>query len=203
MVKRITAINGTDITNYVDGTDSSTSDDDDAKWPTPLTQYLRGAINCTPAAPCNGGTITGAKPGDTVEYTIYFLSNGTQGIKNVQLCDLIPTNTTFEPDTYATGKGVLLGWDTQVSPTTVPDPANSNELTNIKKWLTNADASGDDQGQFIAQPTALPSGPCGTTTNANGGILVNLGATTVVPHATSSATPKNSYGFFRFKVKVN
>jgi uncharacterized repeat protein (TIGR01451 family) len=138
-----------------------------------------------------------------VEYTIYFLSNGSDNVKNVQLCDRIPSsatapiyNTTFEPDTYGTSNGVLFGWDSQVSPTTLPDPDNSTLVTNIKTAIANASA-------FVAS-AALPAGSCGgSTLNPNGAVLFNIGASTVVPAATGVGAPINSYGFIRFKVKVN
>jgi uncharacterized repeat protein (TIGR01451 family) len=213
LVKRITAITNsatsvtTQITGYVAGTVVTGSDATDVKWPgsanfsTANPNYLRGAIACTTASPCNG--ISGGKPGDLVEYTIYFLSNGTDNLTNVKICDRIPTNTTFQTDTYASGQGILLGWDSQTTPTTLPDPTDSTTVASIKVALTNtADA---DKGQFYTAGNALPDPPCGTTTNDNGGIVVNVvsGTTPTVPIATASGTPINSYGFVRFKVKVN
>ena len=212
VVKRITNINGVDITDEIRNATLLPSNPADAKWPTDGTiKYLRGAINCTIAAPCNGGAITGAKAGDLVEYTIYFLANGTDALKNVKICDRIPTNTTFEPDTYGatgSGLGILLGLDTQSPPTALPNPANSTLLTNIKTALTNDTADAPEFGAFYPSSTftSLPatlSTACGGTTNANGTAVVDLGAATVVPFATVAGTPFNSYGFIRFKVKVN
>lgn len=200
VVKRITAINGTNITGFVDGADVLPSNDNDARWPSPNTQYLRGAIACTTGTPCN--TISGGRPGDTVEYTIYFLSNGSDNLRNVSICDRIPSNSTFEPNTYAAGQGILLGWDSQVVPTALPDPTNSTTVASIRVPLTNiADV---DKGQFIANPTALPTAPCGAAANTNGGVVVDVvsGATTV-PIATASGVPIPSYGFVRFNVRVN
>ncbi|NUN65054.1 hypothetical protein HCU40_09865 [Pseudanabaena biceps] len=205
LVKRITNINGTDITGFVNGPDVIGNNDSDVKWPSPNTQYLRGGVNCTPTTPCttSSGTISGAKPGDLVEYTIYFLSNGSDNVKNVQLCDRIPSsgtapiyNTTFEPDTYGTGNGVLFGWDSQATPTTLPDPTNSTLVPSIKVAIANTVA-------FVASSTALPTTPCNGTANPNGAVLFNIGASTVVPAATGAGAPINSYGFIRFKVKVN
>jgi hypothetical protein len=61
-----------------------------------------------------------------------------------------------------------------------------------------------DKGQFIANPTALPTAPCGAAVNTNGGVVVDVvsGATTV-PIATASGVPIPSYGFVRFNVRVN
>ncbi len=38
------------------------------------------------------------KSGDDVDYTVYFLSDGSSAINNVKLCDLIPDGTTFIPN---------------------------------------------------------------------------------------------------------
>ncbi|WP_062286948.1 lamin tail domain-containing protein [Nostoc piscinale] len=78
LVKRITRINNNDLNDSVDG---AGTDDNDSKWPS---GYLRGKISATDV-----------KPGDEVEYTIYFLSNGSSSATNVKFCDLVPTNTTF------------------------------------------------------------------------------------------------------------
>jgi uncharacterized repeat protein (TIGR01451 family) len=203
LVKRITAINGTNITGFENGTDTTGSNDDDAKWPSANTQYLRGAIACNTGNACN--TIEGVKPNDTIEYTIYFLSNGTDNLKNVKICDRIPTNTTFEPDTYATGKGILLGWNNTGSGS-LADPTDSTpEVANIRTWLTNDTgvAADGDRGKFYSSAETLPATPCGGSVNTNGGVVVDLGSATIVPKATGSGTPINSYGFVRFNVKVN
>lgn len=38
------------------------------------------------------------KSGDDVDYTVYFLSDGSSAINNVRFCDLIPDGTTFVPN---------------------------------------------------------------------------------------------------------
>lgn len=203
VVKRITAVNGTNITGYVAGTPIAGSDATDLRWPgsanfTASPQYLRGAIACTTGTPCNG--ISGGRPGDTVEYTIYFLSNGTDNLRNVSICDRIPTNTTFEINTYGALQGILLGWDGTA--TALPDPTNSTLSAN-KVALTNN--TGDlDKGKFFAVGNTLPDPPCGAANNDFGGVVVDVvsGATTV-PIATASGVPIPSYGFVRFNVRVN
>ena len=203
LVKRITAITDmaptTPVTTQITGFENQAADvvgnnDSDTKWPSASSQYLRGAINCTTAAPCNSGAVSGAKPGDLVEYTIYFLSNGSDNVKNVQLCDRIPTNTTFELNTYGTDNGVLFGWDNTLA--ALPNPADSTVAGN-KVAINNASA-------FVAAaPLPItPTNPCNGASNPNGAVLFNIGASTIVPAATGTGTPINSYGFIRFKVKV-
>ncbi len=73
LVKRITAINNTDVTGFVnDGVADSA--DDNPNWPTPLSDFLRGSI---------GGEVV--QPRDRIEYTIYFLSSGSIPVENLQI----------------------------------------------------------------------------------------------------------------------
>ncbi|BBC26411.1 beta strand repeat-containing protein [Pseudanabaena sp. ABRG5-3] len=191
IVKRITNVNGTDISGFNAAAPVGLSNDGDLKWPIANTQYLRGAVNSS----------ISAKPGDLVEYTIYFLSNGSENLRNAQICDAIPANTTFEPNTYGAGSGILLGWDSTGA--VLPDPANSTLVPSVKVALTNANDG--DLGKFLAANTAEPlaPSPCNLATNSQGAILVKFGASPTIPFATSSGTPQSSYGFVRFKVKVD
>ena len=191
LVKRITAINGVSIPGFVDGTDTATANDSDVNWPTLNIQYLRGAID------------TSVKPGDNVEYTIYFLSNGTKAVRNVQLCDRIPTDTVFQTDTYGSGNGILLGWNVTGGALPLPDPTTST-IGAGKVALNNAPDA--DAGQFLATNVSVTNAPapCNNgASNPNGSILVRLGSAIDVPNATGSGTPTNSYGFIRFQVRVN
>jgi uncharacterized repeat protein (TIGR01451 family) len=184
LVKRITAINGNttngivDLTRVVD--DPNTQDDNNSNWPA---NYLKGAIN--------GGKV---KPGDDVEYTIYFLSSGNTAVKNVSVCDLVPTYTTYVADAFASGSGM-----SQAIGSTTTNLTNANDIT--------------DGGQFIPSGTQAP-GSCnkaaflGTTPppplpaaqNLTGAVVVDVvkNSTTLPDSAPGSA----AYGFIRFRVKV-
>jgi uncharacterized repeat protein (TIGR01451 family) len=185
LVKRITAINGVESTTFVD--DPTSTNDNTPNWPAPASTYLRGDIN---------GTVM---PGDEVEYTIYFLSAGGSDITNVKICDPIPTNTTFVPTAYngltptdggvpGSERGIALA----LSSTSLP--------ANPTVYLTN---TGDtDRGQFLAAGTSLPGACSGG--NSNGTVVVDVvTAPNSLPPATAPGTPANSYGFIRFRVKVN
>ncbi|MCP2729900.1 hypothetical protein [Limnofasciculus baicalensis] len=117
----------------------------------------------------------GVLPGDLVEYTIYFLSDGTDTAKNIRICDAIPEGTVFEPDTFGASQGMKLRFG-----------AGETNLTN------NSDS---DQGRFfsILEPATKP--PCPSDTNPNGSILVNVGN---IP-----AFAPNNTGFIRFRIRVN
>ncbi len=93
--------------------------------------------------------------GDEVEYTLYFLSNGSSPALNVQLCDQIPVNTDFLTNGYATGQGI------RYRSAESPSPTN---ITNV------ADA---DAGRYFTPLAPLPT-VCGPNQN-NGAVVVNIG----------------------------
>ncbi|MEO1691070.1 MAG: hypothetical protein AAFR63_06015 [Cyanobacteria bacterium J06631_6] len=197
LVKRITAINpGTPeeivFADFVD--DLSTSNDNDPQWPSDDEDflstsniYLRGVFEDVEI-----------KPGDELEYTIYFLSNGEAAAQNVAICDAIPENTTFVKDAYGIELGISLGFDA----TAIPTVPNQN-LSNLLR---------DDAGDFYPPKTAPPANLCkkfdannnlvaiDELNNTNGAIVVRPAAS--LPAATASGEPANSYGFIRFRVQV-
>ena len=167
LVKRITAVNGVNQTGFND--DPGTTDDNSAYWPSPASTYLRGARS-----------VTGIKPGDELEYTIYFVdTNGPAA--NVTLSDVLPANTAFETTAYngltptdggtaGADSGIALALSTSSLPT-VP----TNYLSNV---------AGDDRGTYDVAGTK---------------VTVALAS---LPAATGSGTPVGSYGFVRFRVRV-
>jgi uncharacterized repeat protein (TIGR01451 family) len=175
LVKRITAVNDTNITSVVD--DPSSTNDNAPNWLSPtdpttgISTYLRGAID--------GGTV---RPGDTIEYTIYFLSNGTAPVTNVNLCDLVPANTTFIPNSFSSTpeSGIALSIGT-----------TTTNLTNVP------DADG---GEYFV-PGAVPTVTC-SAANTNGSVVVRIVQSPMtLPNASAPGTP-NSYGFIRFRARV-
>ena len=199
VVKRITSIAGVDITTFNISPSNATSNDADLKWPLPPATYLRGGVDCTAlGTTCNG--VTGARPTEVVEYTIYFLANGNDNLRNVKICDAIPANTTYVPGS------MVLGWDS--TNTNLPNP--SAAIGAGETALT--DVAGDDIGRFLPIGTIdtanAPTGSaCQTGANSTGAIFVNFGATPVIPFATANgasgaASPNSAYGFIRFKVTV-
>ncbi|OUL36730.1 hypothetical protein BV372_05935 [Nostoc sp. T09] len=195
LVKRITRINNQDFTTVVDGrSDISTTasnyvaaprdlDDNDAKWPS---GYLRGLIN--------GSTI---KPGDDLEYTIYFLSKGLGSATNVQFCDLVPANTTFIATAFnglTPNDGGLAGADQGI--------ALAIGSTTPTVYLSNIQDSSERGRYYVANDPSTPSF-CGN--NIYGAVVVNITRSPDLPNlpqATGSGTPSNSYGFVRFRAKV-
>lgn len=202
LVKRITAING-QSTNPNDGTplnsivNDTTSprqnDDDNTNWPS---GYLRGAIN--------GGKV---KPGDEIEYTVYFLSSGDTRARNVLFCDRVPGKVTFIPNSFS-----------NVPRSTTSSPSGAGIVQNTDRGIlweyegrqeSFSNTQDGDLGQYFAarnEPsTVYPDIDCDgdpnvTLPNDNGAVVVNLQD---LPNATGSATPNTSYGFVRFKATVN
>ncbi|GBE90456.1 lamin tail domain-containing protein [Nostoc cycadae] len=178
LVKRITRINSDDLNDSVDG---AGTDDNDSKWPS---GYLRGKINAT-----------GVKPGDEVEYTIYFLSNGNSSVTNVKFCDLVPGNTTFIPSAFngQTPNDGVSGGNQGI--------AMAIGSTTPTVYLSNTADS--DRGVFY--PANDPATPTYCGSNSNGAVVVNVtnSSLTSLPAATGQGTPTNSYGFIRFRVKIN
>jgi uncharacterized repeat protein (TIGR01451 family) len=194
LVKRITAINGDRTENPNDKTplnvvvNDSTLGDNNVAWPTPtsgtpaVSTYLKGAVDA--------GKV---KPGDTIEYTIYFLNAGTLPAPDVRICDRLTPNQIFQPDTYSAGSGIQL-------------QLGSSPAQN----LTNA-ADASDRTQFIAAPTAAPT-TCNLISpgNDDGVVLVDVTGNTgtgwptltALPGTTGAGTPNDSFGYIRFVTRV-
>jgi uncharacterized repeat protein (TIGR01451 family) len=213
LVKRITAITGSsaiqggdNVALYKDengapsGTFNNPYDDnvititaptpampaDTDKWPNP-SNFLIGAVN--------GGNVG---PKDEVEYTIYFLSAGPMPANTVTFCDRIPAHQTFIPNAY----NAL----TQSSGGNLTDRGIAVSNAGIYQGYTNL--TDGDTAQYFAPGSVLP-GACGAAANTTGAVVVNLGtgATNAlggtVDNATGAGSPPSSYGFVRFKAKVN
>jgi uncharacterized repeat protein (TIGR01451 family) len=200
LLKRITKINNAPTGKAVDGSAidftavvaqpdnaltprDESGDATNAGWPI---NYPKGAID--------GGVI---KPGDEVEYTIYFLSAGGKPVTNANFCDWVPKNTSFVPDAYGVGKGIQLAIGSTI-----------NTFTNVPDG---------DRGVFYSPnsvpPTTYPNGTtiklnCATPAGTEGAVVVNLvnnsltASENQLPNSTAAGTPVNSYGFVRFKSTV-
>jgi uncharacterized repeat protein (TIGR01451 family) len=196
LIKRITAINGLpnrttgesiagyeNFNTYDDNTISfpAVVPPDTNKWPNPVANFLVGTTD--------GGKV---KPNDSIDYTIYFLSAGDSTANNVLLCDRVPANVTFNPNTFtnttANPSGAARGIAVQLG-------------SNSPNYYTNT-ADSDPARYFppgIEPNTVYPKINCGRDPlypndstkflpNDNGAVVVNLG--------NQSA---GAYGFVRFR----
>ncbi|UJB68516.1 DUF11 domain-containing protein [Acaryochloris sp. 'Moss Beach'] len=185
LVKRITAINGNRTINPNDNTvlnqfvDDVTTNDNEAGWPS---NYLNGAFS--------GGLV---RPGDEIEYTIYFLNAGGRPAFEVTICDRIQPFQTFKP-----------------IPFTASGDAEFQLGTSAVIPLTAANDS-SDRAQFSAPNTAIPSECNLPGPNGNGTFVLNLTGNTGtgmpnlpnLPNSTGAGAPNNSYGLFRFRTTVD
>lgn len=90
LVKRITALTRsgvrTEFNTFID--DPSTTNDNAPGW---------NQAGASPVGLINADTNLAVQSNDEIEYTIYYLAEGSSSIAAVNLCDEIPTNTTFIP----------------------------------------------------------------------------------------------------------
>ncbi|MEM8639152.1 MAG: hypothetical protein AAGG51_10105 [Cyanobacteria bacterium P01_G01_bin.54] len=142
LVKRITdvtrngtSLTGVDFSSFVD--DASDTNDN----------TINDATIVTPVGVSTVPSTIVVQSGDIVEYTVYFLSNGDADLTNAQICDAIPSGTTFVAGSMA--------WF---------DGTGTNSLT---------DTTGDDEGEYITPLTPVSS-PCSPTNNPNGSVLVTF-----------------------------
>ncbi|MBD2063224.1 DUF11 domain-containing protein [Funiculus sociatus GB2-A5] len=170
LVKRITSISRGGVplrgVNFASFVDDPTDDNDNAA----------GWSQLSPVGVSQLASETSLQSGDEVEYTIYYLSDGTAPANNVRLCDPVPAATTFIPDSFGVGAGISVNQSGTVAP-----------RTNV------LDA---DEGTFFSPLTPLPAGnACPSQTNSDGAAIVNLG--------NVSNQSGSNFGFVRFRVKVN
>ncbi|MEC4802921.1 MAG: hypothetical protein SAJ12_02380 [Jaaginema sp. PMC 1079.18] len=170
LVKRITGVtrdgsplSGVDFSRFVD---DANDPDDNADW-TGLTLAGFPAL----------GDDNVLQSDDVVEYTIYYLADGSQTVTNARICDAIPQGTTFVSNSFSGSSGIQLRQGTTES-----------NLTN------EADS---DKGQFFSPLSRADSvvPPCPDANNPTGAVFVNLGD---VPN-----TGTNRLGFVRFRVKLD
>lgn len=182
LVKRITAINGEPITGFDDGPDA---EDNDPHWPANL---LQGVINYD----------TPVLPGDELEYTIYYLNTGLGDATNVLMCDRVPAYTSFFPTGYSDASspspasGGISGADRGI---VLAEGTSEVSLTNVVDGDTGYYFGPGEDPQFT-----FPGISCNGD-SSNGTVVVGV-PNTVLP-ASGSGTPATSYGYMRFKAKVN
>jgi uncharacterized repeat protein (TIGR01451 family) len=133
------------------------------------------------------------KPGDTVEYTIYFVNSSGMNAKNIRICDRIVGAQTFLSDAYGTGKDI----EYQLG-------------ANPIRYLTRGSDLAD-RAQLDGSTGAIANCPTTTITGTNNGTVViditGTGSSSQdnLPSMPGATVPgsANSYGYFRFKTKIN
>jgi uncharacterized repeat protein (TIGR01451 family) len=204
LVKRITAVNGDRIKNPNDNTpllafvDDALTNDNNANWPNPksgippISNFLQGVINA--------GKV---KPGDTIEYTIYFLNADVGNANGVKICDRLTGSQSFLTNAYGTNKDIQLHQG---------DGAFTTWLSAVTSDLTITNDTGD-RAQLMATSSAPSSCHLDMTTGGatdTGTLVIDITGTgnanqpnwSPLSGSTGPGTA-NSYGFIRFTTKVN
>jgi uncharacterized repeat protein (TIGR01451 family) len=202
LVKRITSINGVSTINPNDkitplnqilNNPATPNDNPGVNWPPVSINWPNGYL----IGAYDGGLI---KPGDTIEYTVYFLNAQGSDANAVKICDRIVGAQQFVADAYGTGK------DMEYRLGTSPNPI---------QYLTKASLTSADRGELNASTGAIAGCPAPSISGTNNGtVIVDVTSPTLttstgqvniltLPGATSAGVPTNSYGYFRFKVKVD
>ncbi len=190
LIKRITEINSDRLKNPNDtsfaldqvlNNPATTSDDPGLNWPS---GYLVGSYNA--------GLIN---PKDVVEYTVYFLNARGSDANTVRFCDQIVGAQQFLADAYGVGKDIeyKLG-------------------ANAVQYLTKASLTSVDRAELNSSTGTIVGCPIPSITGTNNGtVIVDVTGTgssgqqnlLALPGGTAPGVPTNSYGYFRFKTKVN
>jgi uncharacterized repeat protein (TIGR01451 family) len=179
LYKLITKING-QTTNPNDGKNLTTSNTDTfnnvGNWPS---GYLVGQVEA--------GKV---QPGDTIEYTVYFMNNQGANAMNVKVCDPIRGAQDYVSNSMRLQMGNALS---ETSLTDLADGADRANYYNAGNTPTDCNAgaatsSGVDKGGIVIGIT--------------GASTTNQPALEGLPGATGSATPSASYGLFRFITRV-
>jgi uncharacterized repeat protein (TIGR01451 family) len=167
LVKRITAINTTKFTNVV--VTDPTNNDANRYWPA---NYIQGGGIAAQNDPLQSKKV---KPGDELEYTVYFLNAGNGGAKKVRVCDLLTVNQTYVPGVSLTiGSGV-------------------NQMTGSSSQI-----------QYIPAGGAIPSG-CGIKNgnNVNGLVVIDVNCDNFPILPGAAVQPELAYGAISFRTKIN
>ncbi len=167
LVKRITAINTTKFTNVI-VTDPA-NNDANRYWPA---NYIQGGGVATPSDPVQRNPV---KPGDELEYTVYFLNAGNSGAKKVRVCDLLTANQTYVP-----GVSLTIG-------------SGANKMTGSSSQI-----------QYIPAGGAIPHG-CGIKNgnNVNGLVVIDINCANFPTLPGAAVQPELAYGAISFRTKVN
>jgi uncharacterized repeat protein (TIGR01451 family) len=167
LVKRITAINTTKFTNII--VTDPTNNDANRYWPT---NYIQGGGVATANDPVHNNKV---KPGDELEYTVYFLNAGNSGAKKVRVCDLLTANQTYVP-----GVSLTIG-------------SGANKMTGSSSQI-----------QYIPAGGAIPNG-CGIKNgnNINGLVVIDVNCDKFPTLPGAAVQPELAYGAISFRTKIN
>jgi parallel beta-helix repeat protein len=188
ILKRITGIKS------VGGTFSpiGTIDNTNASFPV---GYVKGTINA--------GLV---KPGDEIEYTIYYVNNGENAAK-LKVCDLLDRNLMFNRNGFDTGTNTDRGIQLQLGQNSPLLLTSANDSTVDRAYY----ASGAP-GTTISDCNLVGNTTTTTTTNASGTVVIDINSASAsdtsapilltIPGTVGSTILNDSYGLVKFRAKV-
>jgi uncharacterized repeat protein (TIGR01451 family) len=206
LVKRITAINGDRAQNPNDSTpinafvDDALTNDNNTNWPNPksgtppISNFLQGVIDA--------GKV---KPGDTVEYTIYFLNADVGNANGVKICDRLTGSQSLLLNAYGTSKDIQIHKGDGAFTTWLSASAATSNLTSVNDI--------GDRAEVMTTASAPNSCHLDMTTGGatdTGTLVIDITGTgnanqpdwSPVKGSTGAGTA-DSYGFIRFTTTVN
>jgi parallel beta-helix repeat protein len=158
--------------------------------------YVVGASN-------NAGIV---KPGDEIEYTVYYVNNGENAAK-LKVCDLLAPNLVFNSDGFDTGTNTGHGIQLQLGQNTPVLLTSANDSTVDRAYYANGAPGATISGCNLAGNTTTT-----TTTNASGTVVIDINSASAsdtsapilltIPGTVGATIPNDSYGFFKFRAKV-
>jgi hypothetical protein len=183
LIKRITKVNSTSFSGVVDNP-ATAFDDSTMNWPS---GYLKGAVDA--------GLV---KPGDKIEYTVYFLNNQGANASNVKVCDPIRGSQTYVDKSM---KLQLGGTGDSASDVDLTDLIDSGSGSGAVDRAHSYSAGNAPSGCNADDPAITGTDNGGIAIELTGGATTAQPANTVIPGATAPGTA-DTYGLFRFTTTV-
>jgi uncharacterized repeat protein (TIGR01451 family)/fimbrial isopeptide formation D2 family protein len=164
------------VTKNHDGTTTLTwnlgdpmNNDANHYWPA---NYIQGGGIATQNDPLQHNKV---KPGDELEYTVYFLNAGNGSAKKVRVCDLLTANQTYVP-----GVSLAIG-------------SGANKMTGSSSQI-----------QYIPAGGAIPSSfGIKNANNINGLVVIDVNCNNFPTLPGAAVQPELAYGAISFRTKVN
>jgi trimeric autotransporter adhesin len=170
----------------------NTPDNTNPSFPT---NYVTGLINA--------GIV---KPGDEIEYTIYYVNNGENAAK-LKVCDLLSPNLVFNPNGFDTGTNTARGIQLQLGQNTPVLLTSANDSTVDRAYYASGAPGTTISGCNLGGNTTTT-----TTTNASGTVVIDINSASdsdtsapillTIPGTVGSTIPNDSYGLVKFRAKV-
>jgi Right handed beta helix region len=147
------------------------------------------------------------KPGDEIEYTIYYVNNGENAAK-LKVCDLLSPNLVFNRDGFDTGTNTGHGIQLQLGQNTpLPPLTSANDSTVDRAYYASGAPGTTISGCNLDSNTTTT-----TTTNASGTVVIDINSASdtdtsapillTIPGTVGSTIPNDSYGLVKFRAKV-